>query len=86
MLAGKLAAQVVADRATGNAPAVPAKAVRPEIASAAAAHVARDPIGLGNGDSPVVFGGGTQFDIRAKEQLVAQDPVQLEPAKEELVH
>jgi len=57
VLAGKLAAQVVTERALALDPSVPAKAIQPEIVEAAANYKPRDPIGI-TGDNAFSFGGG----------------------------
>uniref|UniRef100_A0A7S2CQ54 Amine oxidase n=1 Tax=Haptolina brevifila TaxID=156173 RepID=A0A7S2CQ54_9EUKA len=58
VLAGKLAAECVADRALGEAPK-PIKQVQPSVIAsvAAEADVPRQPIGV-RGDYPIAFGGG----------------------------
>jgi 15-cis-phytoene desaturase len=56
ILGGKLAAEVVADRARG-APAPSVKPVEPHVVEAAKTHVARDPPGVASA-SPIAFGGG----------------------------
>ena len=58
ILAGKLAAEVISDRAHGEAGA-PLKLIRDEIVARAASSPPREPVGV-RGNSPIAFGGGQQ--------------------------
>ena len=58
VLAGKLAAEVVADRAAGH-PTQGLKPVQPAVHQAAAAAAPKEPVGV-RGEYPIAFGGGQQ--------------------------
>mmetsp|Transcript_8839 Transcript_8839/g.14703 ORF Transcript_8839/g.14703 Transcript_8839/m.14703 type:complete len:598 (+) Transcript_8839:69-1862(+) len=77
VLAGKLAAEVVVDRACGNEGA-PEKAIQPEIMSKAAAFEAKAPVGV-KGQGAIAFGGGAVLSKNDKQVLQEQDPAQLVP-------
>ena len=57
ILAGKLAAEAVADKAAYGAPTQGIKPVDAAVVRAARAHGGTDPAGV-KGDSPIAFGGG----------------------------
>ena len=65
VLAGKLAAEVVAARAVG-APTQDLKEVQRSIVDAAATAAPKKPVGCGGGDSPIAFGGGEVVAARAR--------------------
>ena len=73
-LAGKLAAEVVANRALGNENK-PIKEIQPNIVAAAEAHEAKEPLGV-KGEGAIAFGGGYTLKGKAKEWLKEADPVQ----------
>ena len=74
VLAGKLAAEVVAARAVGaDAPGL--KDVQPEIIAKAEAAAPKKPVGC-RGDTAIAFGGGYTFDQLVKRELQDQDDVQ----------
>lgn len=73
-LAGKLAAEVVANRALGNANK-PIKDIQPNIVAAAEAYEAKEPLGV-KGEGAIAFGGGYTLKGQAKEWLQEADPVQ----------
>ncbi|KAL7502616.1 hypothetical protein ACHAXN_000550 [Cyclotella atomus] len=79
-LAGKLAAEVIANRAVGN-PDKPVKEVQQHIIEAAKTHVARDPVGV-KGDGAIAFGGGYTVGKKEEELLRASDPEQFVGVKE----
>jgi len=56
LLGGKLAAEVIADRAMGK-PTKGIKVVQPDIIARAEAHVPKEPPGI-KGEGPIAFGGG----------------------------
>ncbi|CAH0370821.1 unnamed protein product [Pelagomonas calceolata] len=64
VLAGKLAAEVVAARAVG-APTQDLKEVQRHVVDAAATAAPKKPVGCGGGDSPIAFGGGEVVAARA---------------------
>jgi len=65
VLAGKLAAEVVAARALGKE-SQEVKEVEPHIVEAAAAAAPRKPPGCGQGTSPITFGGGEIVSARGR--------------------
>mmetsp|Transcript_19602 Transcript_19602/g.52888 ORF Transcript_19602/g.52888 Transcript_19602/m.52888 type:complete len:658 (-) Transcript_19602:423-2396(-) len=75
VLAGKLAAEVVASRAAGM-PTQGVKAVQDHVSEEAAKVQPKKPIGI-KGDSPIAFGGGQSFSSKAEEELKTFDPEQL---------
>ena len=76
VLAGKLAAEVVAERAAGVVSEKPEKAVQQSVLNRAAAFQPKAPVGvLGNG--PIAFGGGASLTSNLREEMAAQDPAQL---------
>jgi 15-cis-phytoene desaturase len=79
-LAGKLAAEVIANRAIGN-PDKPIKEVQQHIIEAAKTYVAKDPVGV-KGDGAIAFGGGYTVGKKEEELLRASDPEQFVGAKE----
>jgi len=87
ILAGKLAAEVVADKALYGAPTKGMKPIEPSVVRAAKDYVPKDPVGV-NGSSPIAFGGGMVLgnDSGGRNELREQDPVQLvgeeQPEKE----
>lgn len=79
-LAGKLAAEVVSNRAIGNADK-PVKEIQQHIIDAAAAYVPKDPVGV-KGDGAIAFGGGYNVGKKEEQLLRESDPAQYEGAKE----
>jgi len=75
VLAGKLAAEVVSDRAAGNEPK-PDKAILQHIKDSAAAATPREPAGA-KGQGAIAFGGGATLTKTDKDFLAANDPDQL---------
>ena len=59
VLGGKLAAEVIADRAAGRRPRLGVKAPAPHVVAAAANAAPREPVGV-RGTYPIAFGGGQQ--------------------------
>jgi len=76
VLGGKLAAEVVVDRACGN-PTKGLKEVQQHVVADAKAHVAKDPLGVA-GDSPISYGAGMELNAQGKADLKVNDPAQLE--------
>lgn len=76
VLAGKLAAEVIADRAAGVA-TKGQKDIRPEIVSAAAAHTVKPPPGV-KGEGAIAFGGGAVLSKAGSDLLQETDGVQFE--------
>jgi len=80
VLGGKLAAEVVANRALGNADK-PIKAIMQNIVAAAAAHVAAEPMGI-KGDGAMAFGAGAALGTKNGDLLREVDPIQFaDPAE-----
>jgi 15-cis-phytoene desaturase len=75
ILAGKLAAEVVAARAVG-ADAPGDKPIQQHVIDEAAAASPKKPVGC-KGRTAVAFGGGYTFDQVIKKEVQEQDPVQL---------
>ena len=75
VLAGKLAAEVVAERAAG-VKVDRSKAIQESIVKKAAAHVAKEPVGI-NGDGAIVFGGGAVLSASAEALLQESDSANL---------
>ena len=81
MLGGKLAAEVVANRALGNADK-PIKDIQQHIVDAAATHVAKEPLGV-KGEGGIAFGAGAQLGNKKNSDLLKEtDPVQFIDAAE----
>jgi len=74
VLGGKLAAEVVANRAKGN-PDKPIKEIMPEIIERAKNHVAKEPVGV-KGDGPIAWGAGYSFSKANTDLLKESDPAQ----------
>ena len=70
VLGGKLAAEVIADRAAG-VPTKGLKEVQPDIVAAAAAHVPSTPVGV-TGEGAIAFGGGAVLSSAGMELLRSQ--------------
>ena len=75
VLAGKLAAEVVAERAAGVA-VDRSKAIQASIVARAAAHVPKEPVGV-NGDGAIAFGAGAVLSANAEALLKESDPANL---------
>jgi len=80
VLGGKLAAEVVANRAIGN-PDKPIKEIQAHITESAASHVATEPLGV-KGEGGIAFGAGAQLGKKNKDLLIESDPVQFADAAE----
>ena len=76
ILAGKLAAEVVASRALGNSDK-PIKEIQPHIVEAATTHVAKEPLGV-KGDGAIAWGGGAVLSKKNEALLRDVDPSQFE--------
>jgi len=87
ILGGKLAAEVVVDKALGEK-TKGIKEIQPECVAKAAAHEPKAPPGV-RGDSAIAFGGGMVLSDKGRELLREVDAVQFEgeasPKDEELV-
>jgi len=74
ILGGKLAAEVIANRALNN-PEFPIKDIQPHIVESAKNHVAKDPPGV-KGDGAIAWGGGATLNNQSKKLLKEVDPAQ----------
>jgi len=81
-LAGKLAAEVVANRAKGNADK-PIKEIQQHIIASASSYEAKDPVGV-KGDGAIAFGGGYTVGKKEEELLRESDPAQYDKSAKEL--
>ena len=77
VLGGKLAAEVIAERAAGIEYTKPEKVIQQHVLSSAARAVPKDPVGV-LGKGAIAFGGGAILTEGAnKKELSEQDPEQL---------
>eukprot|EP00586_Coscinodiscus_wailesii_P011162 CAMPEP_0172495904 /NCGR_PEP_ID=MMETSP1066-20121228/79715_1 /TAXON_ID=671091 /ORGANISM="Coscinodiscus wailesii, Strain CCMP2513" /LENGTH=571 /DNA_ID=CAMNT_0013267911 /DNA_START=327 /DNA_END=2042 /DNA_ORIENTATION=+ len=74
LLGGKLAAEVVANRALGNADK-PIKDIQQHVIDGAEAHTAKDPPGV-KGEGAIAFGGGANLGKKQEALLREVDPSQ----------
>ena len=74
VLAGKLAAEVIARRAKGLGNA-PVKVVQEHVVERAEQHVPKEPLGV-KGDGAIAFGGGATLKKANAALLREVDPVQ----------
>jgi 15-cis-phytoene desaturase len=79
-LAGKLAAEVVANRARGN-PDKQIKEIQQHVITSASSYVAKEPVGV-KGDGAIAFGGGYTVGKKEEELLRETDPAQYDAKKE----
>lgn len=80
VLGGKLAAEVIANRAVGNADK-PIKEIQQHIIDAAESYIAKEPLGV-KGDGAIAFGGGANLGKKAEDLLKESDPIQFADADE----
>lgn len=73
-LSGKLAAEVIANRAKGNADK-PIKEIQQHIIAAASTYEAKEPVGV-KGDGAIAFGGGYTIGKKEEDLLRESDPAQ----------
>lgn len=81
-LAGKLAAEVISNRAIGNADK-PIKEIQQHIVASAAAHVAKDPVGV-KGEGAIAFGAGYTVGKTEEALLRESDPAQYDKSSSEV--
>jgi 15-cis-phytoene desaturase len=74
VLGGKLAAEVISNRAKGNAD-LALKVVQPNVIDAAAAYTAKDAPGV-KGEGAIAFGGGATLNKKMETLLKEVDPSQ----------
>ena len=74
VLGGKLAAEVVANRALGNADK-PIKDIQQNIIDSASTYEAKEPIGI-KGDGAIAFGAGSSVGQKEETLLKESDPAQ----------
>jgi len=78
VLGGKLAAEVVANRALGR-PNKPIKEIQQHIVEAAEKHIAKDPLGV-KGDGAIAWGAGAVLGKKEETLLKEVDPSQFDLA------
>ena len=78
LLGGKLAAEVVADRAAGNSPANPEKEIHSSVLAKKSTWKEKEPSGV-LGQGAIAFGAGSDMNAGARKQLETSDPIQLVP-------
>lgn len=78
VLGGKLAAEVVANRALGN-PEKTIKEIQQHIIDTAASFEAKEPIGV-KGDGAIAFGAGASVGKKEETLLKESDPAQFATA------
>lgn len=76
VLGGKLAAEVIAERAAGLSPRQAEKEIRPEVHAAAAKALPKDPSGV-KGEGAIAFGGGAVLGRKNRDLLQETDPTTL---------
>jgi 15-cis-phytoene desaturase len=76
VLAGKLAAEVVVDKAAGVVSTTETKAIHESVLAKQKNWVAKDPVGV-KGNGAVAFGGGATFSKSIVEEMTEQDPANL---------
>jgi len=74
ILAGKLAAEVVSNRALNN-PEFPVKDVQPHVVESAQNYVSKNPPGV-KGEGAIAWGGGATLSTSSEKLLLEVDPVQ----------
>jgi len=81
ILGGKLAAEVIVDKAAGN-PTKPVKAIQPNIVDAAASYEPKPPPGV-KGDGAIAFGGGYTLSDEGRQLLRDTDAAQFDGEAEQ---
>jgi len=74
VLGGKLAAEVISNRALNN-PEFPIKDIQPHIVESAKNYVAKEPAGV-KGDGAIAWGGGATLNKQSEKLLKDVDPAQ----------
>ncbi len=74
MFGGKLAAEVVAQKAKGIE-LLPVKDIQPEIIAKARSYIIKEPLGV-KGEGAIAFGGGACLTTNNESLLRDADPVQ----------
>jgi len=80
LLGGKLAAEVIVDKALGQ-PTKPLKEIRPEVVAAAAAYTPKPPPGV-KGEGAIAFGGGAVLSDEGRKLLAEVDAVQFDTSND----
>jgi len=83
ILGGKLAAEVVSNRAIGN-PDKEIKEIQQHVIDSASSHVPKKPIGV-KGEGAIAFGAGAELKKQNKDLLKSSDPAQFNDPKELVV-
>lgn len=76
VLGGKLAAEVVAERAAGIETEIPIKEVQTSVLAKQMQWMAKDPVGV-KGEGAIAFGGGAVLSQASKKEMEEQDPANL---------
>ena len=77
VLAGKLAAEVVTDKAVYGAPTKGLKKIVPDVIEEAKGLKEKEPVGADEGESALVFGAGAVMGEAEEKELLAIDPEQM---------
>ena len=77
VLAGKLAAEVVTDKAVYGASTKGLKKIMPDVIAEARTLSAKDPVGAVEGESAVTFGAGAVMTDTEEKELAVIDPEQM---------
>ena len=80
LLGGKLAAEVIVDKALGQ-PTKPLKEIRPEVVAAATAYTPKPPPGV-KGEGAIAFGGGAVLSDEGRKLLAEVDAVQFDTSND----
>lgn len=76
VLAGKLAAEVIAERSAGWRYSVPMKDIEPVVYERARRAVPKDPVGV-KGEGAIAFGGGAVWGSANRGLVEESDPIVL---------
>jgi 15-cis-phytoene desaturase len=77
VLAGKLAAEVVTDKAVYGASTKGLKKIMPDVIAEAKTLSAKEPVGAIDGESAVAYGAGAVMTETEEKELAAIDPDQM---------
>ena len=77
VLAGKLAAEVVTDKAVYGASTKGLKKIMPDVVAEARTLSAKEPVGAVEGESAVAFGAGVVMTETEEKELAVIDPEQM---------
>ena len=77
VLAGKLAAEVVTDKAVYGAPTKGLKKIMPDVIAEAKGLTEKEPVGASDGESALAFGAGAVMGEAEEKELLIFDPEQM---------